>query len=101
MKIPVKEIDILAHVYRIKIVPEMSEDELGRCDTKQCLISIAPNLPPDVLKDTVLHEIRHAVHWLVGLDDKSTEESHTSRGTTALRATLAAEPELTAWLFSR
>ena len=101
MKLPIKKLDILAHRYRVKVSPELSGDEMGRCDVHQCLILIAPDLTPDQMKDTLLHEIRHAVNWLVGLDDRSTEEEHTARGTTGLRATLAAEPELAAWIFSR
>ena len=97
---PCREIDILAHRYRIS-VEEMSVDELGRCDTVIQKISIRSDLLEDACRDTLLHEICHAIAFHMSVDDPAPEELWVSRISTGLRTVLCSNPDLAAWIFDR
>lgn len=97
--LPSNEIDIFGHRYRIA-VEEMSTDELGRCDTVIQKITIRSDLLPDASKDTLLHEISHAIAFHLGIEDPAPEEVWVSKIATGLRTVLAGN-ELSDWIFSR
>ena len=97
---PCKTIDIFAHKYRI-VVDELHRDELGRCDPTTQKIHIRNALLPDTAKDTLLHEIIHAICFHSELPDPAPEESLVSRIATGLRIVLCQNPDLATWIFSR
>ena len=99
-KIP-KAVEIIGHKYSVVISTEMSEDELGRCDYNNQKILISKHQARDTMRDTFLHEIIHAVHWIMGLGDNSTEEEFTARTTTGLRSVMLQNPEVVNYLFRR
>lgn len=96
---PVRHVDILAHRYTLEVVPNMSDDELGRCHTTEQCIYVRDDLRPDATRDVVLHEIIHAIHFHMELVDGSSEESFTSRTATGLRTVLVNNPLLCSWIF--
>jgi hypothetical protein len=97
---PCREVDVFGHRYRIS-VEEMSTDEMGRCDTTIQKITIRSDLLPDACKDTLLHEISHAMAFHLGIEDPASEETWVSRSSTGLRTILCANPDLAQWIFSR
>jgi len=97
---PCREIDVLGHRYRI-CIEEMSSDELGRCDTVTQKITVRSDLLPDACKDTLLHEINHAMAFHMTIEEPATEETWVSRSATGLRTILSANPDLAQWIFSR
>ena len=99
-KIP-KHVEIIGHKYSVVISTEMSEDELGRCDYNNQKILISNHQASDTIRDTLLHEIIHAIHWLMGLGDNSTEEEFTARTTTGLRSVMLQNPEVVNYLLGR
>ena len=97
---PCREVDVFGHKYRIT-VEEMSSDELGRCDTVIQKITVRSDLLPDACKDTILHEICHAMAFHMSIEDPASEETWVSRSATGLRTILCANTDLAAWIFSR
>ena len=79
----------------------MSTDELGRCDTVIQKITIRSDLLGDACRDTLLHEICHAIAFHMSIDDPAPEELWVSRIATGLRAVLCANQDLAAWIFDR
>lgn len=51
------------------------------------------------LLNTIMHEITHAIHSFMGLNDQSTEEEFTGRGTNGLLCFYLDNPEFTEWFF--
>lgn len=97
---PLRDLRIIGHRYKIAVVTTLPSDTLGHVDTSAQLILLADCLRKDGMKDTLLHEIVHAVHYHFGLDDDSKEEEFTSRTTTGLRAVMLDNPGLAEWVFS-
>tara|TARA_B100000965_G_C19578660_1_gene752485 strand:- start:1612 stop:1920 length:309 start_codon:yes stop_codon:yes gene_type:complete len=97
---PSRSVNILGHKYRVA-VEEMSTDELGRCDTVLQKISLRSDLLPDAAKDTLLHEILHAIAFHIGVDDPANEEAWVSKTATGLRTVLCDHSDLSEWIFSR
>ena len=99
-KIP-KHVEIIGHKFTVILSTEISDEELGRCDYNNQKILISKNQASDTMRDTLLHEIIHAVHWLMGLADNSTEEEFTARTTTGLRSVMLQNPEVVNYLLGR
>ena len=99
-KIP-KHVEIIGHKFTVILSAEISDDELGRCDYNQQKIFISKQQASDTMRDTLLHEIIHAVHWLMGLADNSTEEEFTARTATGLRSVMLQNPEVINYLLGR
>jgi hypothetical protein len=99
-KIP-KHVEIIGHKFTVILSAEISDDELGRCDYNQQKIFISKQQASDTMRDTLLHEIIHAVHWLMGLADNSTEEEFTARTATGLRSVMLQNPEVVNYLLGR
>ncbi len=99
-KIP-KHVEIIGHKFTVILSAEISDDELGRCDYNQQKIFISKQQASDTMRDTLLHEIIHAVHWLMGLADNSTEEEFTARTATGFRSVMLQNPEVVNYLLGR
>lgn len=99
VKIPVKYVNVLAHKYSIESTSNLSDEELGRCHTTEQRIFVRDDIPGDSMRDVTLHELMHAVHFHMELNDGSTEESFTSRTATGLRTVLVNNPTLCRWIF--
>ena len=56
---------------------------------------------PQIMADTLLHEILHALHSAMGLLDTSTEEEFTTRTATALCTVWRDNPKLFKWWQTR
>ena len=97
---PCTSVDIFAHRYKI-IVDHLHSDELGRCDPTTQKIYLREDLLPDTAKDTLLHEIIHAICFHAELPDPAPEESLVSRIATGLRIVFCQNPDLATWIFSR
>ena len=95
------EVEIFGHCYQICFSSEMNDEELGRCDQTRQIIFLSKEQGADSLRDTLLHEIIHAVHWLMGLNDKSTEEEFTARTTTGLRSVMLQNPAVVEYVLGR
>ena len=65
-----KELNILGQTYKLEFVPdEHSADmNLGRCDSKACVIKVKSSLPYNAREVTVWHEVMHAISDLLALD---------------------------------
>ncbi len=60
MKRPFRQLQIIGKRHRVVWDAPLTEND-GEIDFERNVISIAPNLPHDEERDTVLHEITHAV----------------------------------------
>jgi hypothetical protein len=49
----------------------------GACNLRSQLITLADNMTPQNLADTLLHELLHAIHWVADVDDEADEEQFT------------------------
>ena len=78
MKLP-KKIIIGPHVYKIKCNKESSQvlkgtGNVGECHTKTATIYIAPGLSSSGKKETIIHEILHAIWDLSPLREEIVTE---------------------------
>ena len=85
---------------RIVVAPSSHEHltEAYGCffgDSQQ--IFIRDDLTPGVALNTVFHELAHAVCWLAGVTDGSTEEDFVTHGTNGLLDVLMRNPRLVTW----
>ena len=55
-------------------MPESDEDNLGLFLADRRQIFIRPDLVPEVMGDTLIHEFLHACFYLMGLKDEDKEE---------------------------
>jgi len=94
-------VKIIGQLYRLNLSHDLGDEELGRCETSHQVIQLNIRQGEDSLRDTCLHEILHAIHYLTGCDDDDGEERFTSMGATGLRLVLMDNPELTDWILSR
>lgn len=84
---------------RYRITEDSSEIEEGRCGVtykQTARIRINPSLSADVRKETLLHEMLHAICSICGIDDEDrlTEEEWISRVSPILLMVLQENPDL-------
>jgi hypothetical protein len=72
--------------------------EFGHMNIANARIRLSPNQDRLNLANTFLHECLHAIHWVYGLHDDSTEEEFTNQGTNGLCAFIQDNPEAWAWI---
>lgn len=70
----------------------------GACNFDKLEIVLDPVLPLHLMRDTLWHEIVHALFWLVGFDGKKTEEEYTRSGASLQLTALRDNPILVAYL---
>jgi hypothetical protein len=97
---PVRHVIILGQLYRIELSKDISDDELGRCETTHQKIFINERQGACSMRDTVLHEVGHALFYLMNLKDDCTEEDFVSRFSTGLRSVMLENKVLSEWIFS-
>lgn len=90
-------IRILGRDYSVVYVPPsgFSQVELGLCDNKTQTLSIASDQTPIEAADTLLHEVIHAIDWIVGLELSEHQVRHLSA---TLVGVLQDNPEFAQWL---
>tara|TARA_R100001443_G_scaffold40958_4_gene54402 strand:+ start:3089 stop:3415 length:327 start_codon:yes stop_codon:yes gene_type:complete len=97
---PVRHVIILGQLYRIELSQDISDEELGRCETTHQKLMINERQGACSMRDTVLHEIGHALFYLMNLKDDSCEEDFVSRFSTGLRAVMIENKALSEWIFT-
>jgi hypothetical protein len=76
-------------------------ERYGECDFDELMIRYSPDNPAQVLGNSILHEVLHAMHWAMGLptgDEKASEEEFTTRGANGWQMVWRDNPALIAWL---
>jgi Zn-dependent peptidase ImmA (M78 family) len=68
MKKARQELKIGAYDWKFREVKRMPKDTLGECDYKSLTIRIAKNIPSDIKRVTIIHELFHAFISSSGLD---------------------------------
>lgn len=69
--------------------------DFGECDAKACRIKVDPNCGPDQQRDTLLHEITHAIDHEM---DTGMRERQVRLLATGLFQFMRANPEVIRWL---
>lgn len=106
---PPYRIQVGPHTYRIvadkneinRLSVEADETRLGECDPKTLTIFVDPTQADTMLRDTVLHELLHALMDLIGAGDdiaRDLEERLVRRLAPVLLELLTRNPKLIEWL---
>lgn len=97
---PIRHVIILGQLYRIEVTQDVSDEELGRCETTHQKLMINERQGACSIRDTVLHEISHALFYLMNLKDDCSEEDFVSRFSTGLRSVMIENKALSKWIFT-
>ena len=97
---PFRHVIILGQLYRIELSQDISDEELGRCESTHQKLFINERQGACSMRDTVLHEIGHALFYLMNLKDDCTEEDFVSRFSTGLRSVMLENKALSEWIFT-
>lgn len=108
---PPKHVQIGPYRYRLvldraaidRIGASDGERHLGSCDHDQLVVTVDPDLAPDCVRETTLHELLHACFALIGASDALSheqEESVVRRLSPVLYGALRANEGLVLWLTS-
>ena len=92
---------VLGRVY--KIARKAERNLFGRCDNTTGIITVRPKLDEFSEKDTLLHEIMHAILFQQNNhkpDDYPLEESFVRPLATGIIAVLQDNPQLAQWLIA-
>ena len=93
---PPKTVKVIGKVYRLEVSDTLDADAgaLGITHADKCLINYAKSENPQALRDTILHEVLHAVFAEAGISaelaeiDKELEEKVVRRAATVLLDTM-------------
>lgn len=80
-------IDILGITYTIKYVDDQfqtSTCHFGEVDNKKCEIKIANDQTDEQKKATLIHEVLHALHFMLGYEETIYNEQYITAMATAL-----------------
>ncbi len=90
-------IRILGRRYTLKLVPKSALEPrlVGAVDHASGEIEICESLAPDMRRETVLHEVLHAIEHIMGLEN---DERHVIAVSAALWAIAQANPEAMRWM---
>lgn len=90
-------IRILGRIWRLRTVKKLSAD--GECDYGPAILRIRAGMSQFDRKDTVLHEIMHAILHMQGREnDPAVEETFVRPLATGIIGVMQDNPELAAWL---
>lgn len=103
MKLPVDEIDILGHTYKLcampsDVVTSSEEDLWGVTLNDKLIILINTSYPPSHVAATLSHEILHAIWFLMHIQEKDDEERIVSAMSNGMAETMRHNPKLYHWL---
>jgi type I restriction-modification system DNA methylase subunit len=73
-------------------------DAWGNCDCQKAVIDIHKETPAWLAANTVQHEITHAINFVYGITDETTEEQFTTQHTNGLIEVLLKNPRYATWL---
>jgi len=90
-------LDILGKRYAVTMA-ERTEGDYGECHADQCTIEVATYQCDEQKRDTLLHEVLHAVDHEMHC---SMSEAQTRRMATGLLAVLRQNPEFAAFLLAK
>ena len=97
-----ERIKIISKRFSIAYVPEgegdLTEDKMGLCDTLHQQIWIEEGLEYDTQKETVLHEVLHAISDEMGLE---LTEAQVSGGVKGILAVLIDNPSFAKFLLKK
>lgn len=95
---PPRSVTVGPYKYNVELVKHLGEPEEldGVTDTAGSRLLIKENLSPSRLRETVMHEVLHAIWDLANLP-KSCEEKVVIRLSPLLLDTLQRNPRLTSW----
>lgn len=75
-----------------------ADQRYGFCDLSNAIIKVDAQYGIEKARDTLLHEILHAIYYEWGLQDEDKEERIVSQYGTALTQVMCDSPELRTWL---
>lgn len=90
------KLDILGRLYRL--TTKKHRKTLGLTDWNKGTINVNPGQQPFDLRDTLLHEVMHAIRFQQGHDTAAKEEPYVQSLATGLIAVFDANPELAAYI---
>jgi hypothetical protein len=90
-----KSIRILHRDYSVRYFPDDVDPECdGLCEFRIGRISSVTTLSNDLILETLLHEVNHAVNFAANVDDETTEEDQVHRTTPIWMQVWRDNPEL-------
>lgn len=91
---------VLDEAALIALAANEAELILGNCDTKACVITLDPSAAKSQVRETLIHEVLHAVTALTAIagDLGEVEESVVTRLAPALLEVLRKNPDLVDYL---
>jgi len=95
-----KRIKILNLTWQIQFVDKSTynaSDALGWCDYDQQIISLYDGQSNESISDTFLHEILHAIFYVMGIDPNNDEEKVVSKVSTGLCTVFSNNPKAFKW----
>jgi hypothetical protein len=96
-----RRITVGAFTFRVHIEPETHPelvDAFGCCNTNKQLIYLREGQDAALALNTVVHELSHAVNWVYGVEDDSTEEQFTGSHTNGMIDMWMRNPRLFLWI---
>ena len=75
-----------------------ASEKYGYCHMTDLQIGICEHMPKSRQRQTMLHEVLHAIHETMGLDDKSPEEDFTHRVAAGLALFITDNLAVWAWI---
>lgn len=76
----------------------VNRQRIGQTDLIHGTIHIEPDMPEQHQRETLLHEVIHAVHYVVNAPEKMTQEEAVSNTAPMLLDVLQSNPDLVAYL---
>lgn len=92
-----KTIKVCGHEVKFSMEPCGEDRGLFTWEKGNMLIKVDPNLSDSMTADTALHELLHALYYLVPIMKKDGEERTVTALATHLTTTFAENPEFTKW----
>lgn len=94
LKLPVSTLNVLGDRYRVRLCRMKA---YGECHYWDGEIRLRPNQSPDQARDTLLHEVIHAI---CNVDSLELTENQVRRVATGLRAVFTSNPKFAKWVSS-
>ena len=98
--IPFKSIRVGPFTIPIKTMgADEAEKNLGAFSAEKMIIWLHPKLENEqILAETLLHEIMHAIYFVFGVKEKDRQERVVSQMSVGMASAIADNPKLIAWL---